>query len=510
MAPPAATIPASASASSSPNTQRGNKLSRKSGLSVALQNQALVHPQPTQPSAKNNSNNNGRRNPEQTHLRHHSMPAHQRPVPSNSSKSEEPQANKKVTILKRSSTTALATTASQDGVSASGASNSSPKQQHAPTKQHQQYKQQFNRHQQKVSQQQQQQQHHTPSKARRVQRRKEIEVVQESLAKADLDAATMEHSPPLNALASPPSSTDSDDSESGSSSRSPRSVAGNQKGGRVAKSNSNSNSGGNSPSSGASRQQLATSPPQRPSSAPVLPQGRKGMPAPAVTPHQTGYRGQNHNYNTPNLSTQYHPQQQGHIQRKSSFGSASTLPLDTSRPNVTKTSSADKVVLADRVAAEKAKLYAGPTFHNSPAPTSLPIPAFSRSLSGSPLEPSAETLPTTFAEASSPHLNSSRQRTQSDNYSFNAIATTKPMSVPGYPLQLAQGGVYPHGHHPQLSPYHAPPPAPQHPYQGHGYGYNVPDRMATSSFAPVNNNGQVDHLMEISHNLRTLLKIQSQ
>ncbi|KAF9978388.1 hypothetical protein BGZ73_002567 [Actinomortierella ambigua] len=490
MAPPGATIPAPASTSSSPNTPRGNKLGRKSGLSVALQNQAPVHPQTTQPSAKNSSN--GRRNPEQTHLRHHSLPAHQRSATSNSTKSEDPQGNKKVTILKRSSTTALAAPASQDGLSSPA------------VKQPHQQKQQFNKHQQKVSQQQQQ--HHTPSKARRVQRRRDIEAVQESLAKADMDVAIMEHSPPLNALASPPSSTDSDDSESGSS-RLPRAITGNQKGNRPAK--NNSNNGSNSPSSGASRQQLATTPPQRPSSAPVLPQGRKGMPAPVVTPHQTAYRGHN---NTPNLSTQpqYH---QGHGQRKSSFGSASALPLDNARPNVTKTSSADKVVLADRVAAEKAKLYAGPTFHNSPAPTSLPIPAFSRSLGGSPMEPSVETLPTTFPEASSPYLNSSRQRTQSDNYSFNTMVATKPMSIPGYPLPPSQGGVYPHDHHHLAAVYHPPPPVPphlQHPYQGYGYGYNVPDRMATSSFAPVNNEGQVDRLMEISQNLRTLLKIQSQ
>ncbi|KAG0234560.1 hypothetical protein BGW42_006445 [Actinomortierella wolfii] len=493
MAPPGATISAPASASSSPSVPRGTKLNRKSGLSVALQSQqSLSHPQPTQPSSAKN-NHHARRNPEQTHLRHHSMPTQQRSASSNANKGDD-LVNKKVSILKRSSMTSLAAAPSSQDASAT---SNSPKQQHAQAKQQQQQQQknQYNKQQHQKNQQQQQQ--HTPSKARRVQRRKEIEAVQESLAKAELDVANMEHSPPLNPLASPPSSTDSEDSESGSSSRPQRSLLNNQKGNRSAKNNHSGN---------ASRQQLATTPPQRPSSAPVLPQARKGMPTPAVTPQQTGYRGQNNN--TPNLSTQpnYH---QGNVQRKPSFGSASTLPLDGTRPNVNKTTSADKVVLADRVATEKAKLYAGPTFHNSPAPTSLPIPAFSRSLNGSPMESSVETLPT-FPEASSPHLNSSRQRTQSDNYSFSSMAATKPISIPSYPLASSQGG-FPFGHpHPAYPP---PPPLPsqhQPPMQGYGYGYNVPDRMATSSFSPVNGDNDVDRLMEISQNLRTLLKIQSQ
>ncbi|ORZ10681.1 hypothetical protein BCR41DRAFT_129165 [Lobosporangium transversale] len=146
-------------------------------------------------------------------------------------------------------------------------------------------------------------------------------------------------------------------------------------------------------------------------------------------------------------------------------------PMDMpQRPTVTiKTNSADKVMLMEK----KTSLYAGPTFHNSPAPTSLPIPAFSRSAGNSPTEPTVDRLPSSpfFAEAASPQLNSMR-----------------PFTVP----------------------------SPTEGWTGHysmplTHGYNVPDRMATSSFTP---HGpapdSVAHLMEISQSLRNLLKIQSQ
>jgi hypothetical protein len=138
-----------------------------------------------------------------------------------------------------------------------------------------------------------------------------------------------------------------------------------------------------------------------------------------------------------------------------------------------KASSADRVLLADRVPVEKKNgLYAGPTFHNSPAPTSLPIPAFARSAGNSPVEPSVEQLPLPalfFAEAASPQLNSMRPQ----------------MSVPNTLQQW-------HSHH----------SVPM------GFGYNVPERMATSSFTP--HEAGKHGVDQISQNLRTLLKIQSQ
>jgi hypothetical protein len=138
------------------------------------------------------------------------------------------------------------------------------------------------------------------------------------------------------------------------------------------------------------------------------------------------------------------------------------------RPN-----SVDKVLLAERVPAEKNGLYAGPTFHNSPAPASLPIPSSARSLGNSPVVPSAEKLPSSpfFGEAASPQLNNMRLQSPQQ-------------STPNW-----------NGHH--STPI--------------GMSYNVPDRMATSSSVP---QGSVpsgsDQLMEISQNLRMLLKIQSQ
>ena len=157
-----------------------------------------------------------------------------------------------------------------------------------------------------------------------------------------------------------------------------------------------------------------------------------------------------------------------------SFGSG--LSTYTERPNVVKTNLADKIALADRVA-EKSRLYAGPTFHNSPAPNSLPIPAFSRSLGGSPVEPAIETIPSpVFAEAASPQLNSMRQRTQSETTGWN--------------------------HHHSM---------PGMPFQPNGFNYRLPDRMVTSSYSISEHHVHgPDQLTEISQNLRNLLKIQSQ
>ncbi|KAF9088709.1 hypothetical protein BGX29_000144 [Mortierella sp. GBA35] len=244
-----------------------------------------------------------------------------------------------------------------------------------------------------------------PSKARRVQRRREIDAVTESLASVDLDLA-LSQSPPLNP-SSPPSSSDSDDSES-------------------TLSRSNHFLGPKA------YRHLTNSPPQRPSSAP-----------------------------TPQIHS---------AQRTSGFSRAGANQAYPSMEMMHRPASADRAMLADRVPAEKKNgLYAGPTFHNSPAPTSLPIPSFARSLGSSPVEPLVEKLPSApfFGEAASPQLNSMRLQ-----------------SSPTWT-----------GHHSTPREMH----------------YNVPDRMATSSFVPHDSglHGS-DQLMEISQNLRLLLKIQSQ
>ncbi|KAG0025125.1 hypothetical protein BGZ81_007408 [Podila clonocystis] len=257
----------------------------------------------------------------------------------------------------------------------------------------------------------------------------------------------MNQSPPLNPSSPPSSSTDSDDSESAAAQLSkvgqPRRLRGYNPQFRVSK-----------------KCDLSSSPPRRPNSAPVIPQARKGMNAQARQPNQ----GRNIN------------NQQGGagMPRKLSFGSG--LPLDTVRPNVAKANSADKIMLADRLT-EKSRLYAGPTFHNSPAPNSLPIPAFSRSLSGSPVEPAVETIPSSFfAESASPQLNIMRQRAQSENTGW-----TNHHAKPGMP------------------------------FQPNDLSYRLPDRIATSSYSiPEHHVHKPDQLTEISQNLRSLLKIQSQ
>ncbi|KAG0247092.1 hypothetical protein BG011_002051, partial [Mortierella polycephala] len=295
------------------------------------------------------------------------------------------------------------------------------------------------------------------SKSKRAQRRKDIEATTESLADADQDA--VDQSPPMNP-SSPPSSTDSEDSEftalqSKPQARSPRG------------SNNNSGNKQNGRSSKGFGQPAAISP-QRSSSAPVVPQLRKGMTTPQK--YQSDAQGS-------------HQQFGG---RKPSFGSASAFPLDMAdsqlRPSVSKANSADKVMLADRVNADKkSTLYAGPTFHNSPAPTSLPIPAFARSWGNSPIESAVEKLPPSpfFAEAASPQLNSMRpQRTQSEASGWMA-----------------------HNSMPGILPHHA----------SIGVNFHLPERMTTSSYSlDMPTMHEADHLMEISQNLRNLLKIQSQ
>ncbi|KAK3817939.1 MAG: hypothetical protein JOS17DRAFT_778451 [Linnemannia elongata] len=386
-----------ASASNS-RSQRPNNINynRKSGLTSALQNQSQIQNQNHTQSRQNNSyknNSNPRhtqRVPEQINSRHQSMPPQQRGYANNnnSGKPRIDTATSKSVVVETANSGALI--------------------RHVPQQQQQQ-RQQRNQFPHPNNSKPRPQSQPQPSKARRVQRRREIDSMTDSLACVDLDLS-LHQSPPLNP-SSPPSSSDSDDSES-------------------TLSRSNHFSGAKA------YHHLISSPPQRPSSAP-----------------------------TPRT----------HSAQRTSGVSRANLPFQaySSLEMKHRPDSADKVLLAERVPAEKNGLYAGPTFHNSPAPTSLPIPSFARSLGNSPVEPSAEKLSPSpfFGEAASPQLNSMR-------------------------LQSSQ----------QLTPnwngHHSTPM---------GMSYNVPDRMATSSFVPHGSGPHgSDQLMEISQNLRMLLKIQSQ
>ncbi|KAF9338304.1 hypothetical protein BGZ91_008933 [Linnemannia elongata] len=384
------------SASDSRAQRPNNNNNKKSGLTSALQNQSQNqnqnHNQPRQNNSYNTNNNprHAQRVPEQINSRHQSMPSQQRGCANNNNNN-----NGKPRVDTAASKNVVAETADSGAL-----------MRHVPQQRQRQQRNQFPHPNNSKPRPQSQPQ---PSKARRVQRRREIDSMTDSLACVDLDLV-MNQSPPLNP-SSPPSSSDSDDSES-------------------TLSRSNHFSGPKA------YRHLMNSPPQRPFSAPT-PRTHSAQRAGGIS--------------RANLPFQAYPS----MEMKH-------------RPD-----SADKVLLADRVPAEKNGLYAGPTFHNSPAPTSLPIPSFARSLGNSPVEPSVEKLPSSpvFGDAASPQLNSMR-------------------------LQSPQ----------QLTPN----------WNGHlstpiGMSYNVPNRMATSSFVP---HGSVPHgsdqLMEISQNLRMLLKIQSQ
>ncbi|KAF9943900.1 hypothetical protein BGZ70_005301, partial [Mortierella alpina] len=367
----------------SPSSPRTPRQTRKSGIALAIQSQARsqnqAQPGQSQQSTKNSNghnsstsntfslngsnrsgsnnshissnNNNSRqqRSTSQSHARHQSMPTQQRkPAPgSPSGSSKSGNGSGPVTLLKRTSAAVVAPTPSFTVPS-------------IPILQGQALTGNKQRNQQKSRPQSHQSQTHQSSgptsKSKRTQRRKDIEADTDLLSKADLEAA-VNQSPPMNP-SSPPSSTDSDDSESAAAMHAtsqPRSAKGQQTRslGRTSK--------------------LSESPPRRPSSAPVMPQLRKGIP--------TLQRQQN-------VPQSNHGLQQslgGHSYQQAGYGSPSIQPMDATdaqlRRNPTKANSADRIMLADRVAAEKkSALYAGPTFHNSPAPTSLPIPAFVSSL----------------------------------------------------------------------------------------------------------------------------------
>ncbi|KAG0348772.1 hypothetical protein BG004_004239 [Podila humilis] len=477
------TISASPSPNGSPSTPRQQRSSRKSGIAIALQAQSSQSP--------SNSNGGGSNKSRNTHARHLSMPPQQRPTAPGSpnhahnTPANVPGANgirkgnNNTSNHKRSSAPLGSSTAQMQILQNSSGQNFPSKQlnnsnnslnvqprSHFPNQKQKNQGNNGNNN----SNSNGHNGNNPSSKAKRVQRRKEITATTESLAKVDVDVA-MNQSPLLNPSSPPSSSTDSDDSESAAVQRT-----------QVGHSHhSRGNSSGHQHQLRASKylDQLSSSPPQRPNSAPVISQPRKGMAnAHFRQPNQVRNSNTNNN-NGMHTSMQHGPG----IGRKTSFGSGIALPIEMERPNVVKASSADKIMLADRVAAEKNRLYAGPTFHNSPAPNSLPIPAFTRSLGGSPVESTVETIPSPssfFAEAASPQLNSMRQRTQSENTGW-----TNHHSMPGMHFQRAHIGL----------------------------NYQLPDRMATSSYSIPEHPMQVsavDQLTEISQNLRTLLKIQSQ
>ncbi|KAG0279823.1 hypothetical protein BGZ96_001804 [Linnemannia gamsii] len=449
-----ATISSPSPAPATPKTPR--QQNRKSNLTVAISNQN--HNQTTQQSS-GRSNNRQPRNAAQTHTRHQSMPAQQRSSSGTPPASSTTNTNNKgnnnststtnLTILKRSSVTvaAPAPTPIASGIQLL-------QNQPSPKQQQQQRNQKPRSQGQGQSQQNSNNNNGSAGKQRSRKGRRDIDTSSsESMAKADAADADLNQSSPTLNPSSPPSSTDSDDSETATSHPTHRTPKESQR-----RQNGQFPKGYGGP--------LSVSPPQRPYSAPVVPQLRKGMATPQKQHNNYQHNGQ---------------QQYGH--RKPGFGSAAAFPTDMGdnllRPNVTKATSADKIMLADRVAAEKkSTLYAGPTFHNSPAPTSLPIPAFARSWGNSPVEPAAEKLPASpfFAEAASPQLNSARpQRTQSETSGWTAHH-----SMPAHSFNM-------------------------------NYNYQVPERMATSGY-PMDGPTMhgTDQLMEISQNIRNLLKIPSQ
>ncbi|KAG0211682.1 hypothetical protein BGX28_007576 [Mortierella sp. GBA30] len=386
MLPAPTSTPTPTSTASSPRTSRQN---RKSGIALAIQsqNQQSSKSNSTAPGTTsrnfNTNSKTGRQqsSPSLSHARHQSMPAQQRKStpgsPSSNSNNSNNNSNGNngskngnnaghITTLKRSSASAVASCPSSTVSGVSVGQGMDKQRTH----------QKNNR-----SQGQTQQSTGPSSKAKRTQRRKELEAVTDLLAKADLDA-TLNQSPTVNP-SSPPSSTDSDDSESAALHVNPTT---------------------RSPKGQKNRQnrhtlKLSVSPPRRPSSEPVVSQPRKGMPAAQRQPSYVQGHGSQH---VNSVRSQ-----------RPSFGSPSVLPVDVTeaqqRRSSAKTIPADKSVSVDRTANEKKiNLYAGPTFHNSPAPTCLPIPAFGSPWRSSSVEPSMPAPAPFFAEAASPQLNNTR------------------------------------------------------------------------------------------------------
>ncbi|KAG0226328.1 hypothetical protein B0O80DRAFT_427173 [Mortierella sp. GBAus27b] len=450
------TIPTPAPVAPAPAAPRTPRQSRKSAISVALQNQSQSQGQ----SQGQGNTNRQQRNPAQIHARHQSMPSQPRsnsgspPAGSStndhSSKSTSSNSsNNNNNTSKRSSAPLVPPTATvpiQILKNQQGSTQGAPKQ---SNNDNQQRNPRTHGQKRSPSNQQESQSNDSGSKGKRNQRRKDVEC-NVDLAKVEVEATALNQSPPLNP--SSPPSTDSDDSESAVHRPDPPSRPTKT----ANKSNGRSGKGGQ-PSAG----------PQRPNSAPGAPQPRKGSLAMQQRQQNTGSG---------------HNQQQLRQSGRPASESMADLPSDSAdtqpRPIVSKASSADKVTLAHRVVTEpKSILYAGPTFHNSPAPASLPIPAFATPLfSGtSGTELPFENQPF-FGDGASPHLNSMRpQRTQSETTGWTAHH-----SLPGMSSTT-------------------------------GISYHIPDRIATSSYVadgPATHG--TDQLMEISQSLRNLLKIQSQ
>ncbi|KAF9405162.1 hypothetical protein BGZ94_003725 [Podila epigama] len=500
-----ATISAPSSASSSPVPHRQQHNNRKSGISIALQSQTQSQaPSHVQSQVQANTTPSKRRNPAQTHARHQSMPAQQRPQGSpnlahNTLNSNTGNNNRRGG--KRFSASVVAPTPAQPSAQAqilqnsslenvqatlakqlnnhnnntknnNGSSNSIEPRTHIPN-QRQKHQNQHSHGGNHTNNNHHNNNNNASSKAKRVQRRKDIAATTESLAKVEQDIA-LNQSPPLNPSSPPSSSTDSDDSESAAAQLSKPNTPRVQNRGQT-RSNPSQSQSQNQFRASKHSGPLASSPPQRPNSAPVIPQPRKGAQV------RQSNQGRNNNNSNIHDNTNNNNNKAGSIGRKPSLGSAGGIPVDVLRPNVTKASSADKIMLADRVTAEKNRLYAGPTFHNSPAPASLPIPAFTRSLGGSPVETSVETIPSPFfAEAASPQLNNSvRQRTQSETTGWTAHH-----SMPGMPFQRSHMGL----------------------------NYQLSEHMGTMTYSISEHPYQscADELTEISQNLRNLLKIQGQ
>jgi hypothetical protein len=408
----ASTIASSAPSSSAPRNQNQQRQPRKSGLTAALQHQTQNQTQPRNSSKSQQPQS-----------------LSQQQQGRNANNNSQSKSSPKVTAILSRSDPKIGSTSTVDVQSLKAYNDSNSKQvmtQQPQQQQRHQYQDQQQQQQNRFSNQRPRPQSQPQSKARRVQRRKEVESMTESLANVDLDLA-LNQSPPQNP-SSPPSSSDSDDSESSSL-------------------NLRGHNGG------LNRTHIAqlSSPLQRPSSAPVMPQSR-------------------------------------HVNMMSSYQAH----------HVPRMHSADKVIVT---APEKNGLYAGPTFHNSPAPTSLPIPAFTRSLGNSPSEPPLERLPSApfFAEAASPQLNSMRLQ-------------ERPMVPQQHHETMSWPGLHQTHHQYQLSM-----PVATSYGNSNNLHYNVPERMATSSYSPALQHQQpiggrpgVDQLTEISQNLRMLLKIQSQ
>ncbi|KAF9431704.1 hypothetical protein BGZ76_011806 [Entomortierella beljakovae] len=437
-------------------TPRTPKQNRKSAITISLQNQNNSN---TTGNTATNNNGRQKRNPAHTHTRHQSLPAQSRPSLNNPpvpSPVDGNKSNNSNTTGKRSSASPASSPA-VSGIQILKYQQGVTKQTNNPnTNNNNNDGQRIN---QKNRSSGQAQSNNNNNKNKRNQRRKDTDVTADSKTEMDT-AGDSSGSPSLNP--STPPSTDSDDSESAKVEMNPRS--------RPLKGQNNRQNGRSK-----GYPQLSGSPPQRPNSAPVVPQPRKGI----ATPQKQ---------NTSGVVNQR--QQQGNFVRKTSFGSASSLPAEGTDsqllPNMSKGISVDEIMAANRLAAEKksAALYAGPTFHNSPDPTALPIPAFARPFEVT-TESHVEKLPQPFfGEAALPQLNSMRpQRTQSETSGWMAH-----QSMPGMtPYQM-------NAHQLNL-----------------GWTYQLTERMVTSSYTT---DGPLmrgeDQLMEITQSLRSILKIQSQ